>query len=57
MRTQKREDSIKHLKNSKEMFLRLLKIARNMDEKIWQSYIDKRDYEGLEMFILRNILK
>jgi len=57
MRTQKREDSIKHLKNSKEMFLRLLKIARNIDKKIWQSYIDKRDYEGLEMFILRNLME
>jgi len=54
MRTQKWEDSIKHLKNSKELFLSLLKIIRNIDKKKWQSYIDKRDYEGLEMFILRH---
>jgi len=57
MRTQKREDSIKHLKNSKETFLKLLKIVRNIDKKIWQSYIDKRDYEGLEMFILNTFIK
>lgn len=55
MRTQKWEDSVKHLKNSKELFLKLLKIARNIDEKRWQGYIDNHDYEGLEMFILNNL--
>ena len=57
MRTQKREESVKHLKNSKETFLKLLKVVRNIDKKTWQSYITKRDYEGLEMFILENLLK
>ncbi len=57
MRTQKREDSIKHLKNSREIFLRLLNVVRNIDEKKSQSYINKRDYEGLEMFILKNLME
>jgi len=55
MRTQKQEDSVRHLKTSREMFLRSLKIVRSIDEKRWQSYINKRNYEGLEMFILENI--
>jgi xylose isomerase len=57
MRTQMWENSVKHLKNCREMFLGLLKIVRNMDEKKRQNYINNRDYEGLEMFILENLLK
>ena len=57
MRTQKQDKSLVHLKNSRELFLRLLKVVRSIDEKVMQGYINKRDYEGLEFYILRNILK
>ena len=56
MRTQKKEKSLEHLKNSREIFLRLLEIVRSIDRKVMQGYIDKRDYEGLEIFILRGLM-
>jgi len=52
MRTQPRELSWKHLSNSRETFLRLLEISRSIDRKQWQQFIDERDYEGLDQFIL-----
>jgi xylose isomerase len=57
MRTQKQDQCLKHLQNSRELFLKLVDIARNIDEHKWQEYIDARDYEGLELFILNNLLK
>jgi len=56
MRTQKREKSLEHLKNSREIFLRLLKVVRTINRKKAQEYIGHRDYEGLELFILKNLL-
>lgn len=56
MRTQRKEKSLAHLKNSREIFLRLLEIVRTIDRKKMQGYISKRDYEGLEMFVLRNLM-
>lgn len=57
MRTQKKEKSLEHLKNSRELFLRLLKVVRSIDRKKMQGFINKRDYEGLELYILRSLLK
>ena len=37
MRTQKDDVATKHLSNSREMFLRLLEISRNIDDKIIDS--------------------
>ena len=56
MRTQKKEISCLHLKNSREMFLKLLHLVRTIDRKKWQEYIKVRDYEGLEIFILNNLM-
>ncbi len=56
MRTQSHELAWKHLANSKEIFERLVAIAAQIDRKEWQSYVDAQDYEGLEMFIVRNLL-
>lgn len=57
MRTQKHEVSHLHLKNSRDIFLKLLHLVRTIDRKKWQEYIKVRDYEGLEMFILDNLMK
>ena len=56
MRTQKKENSLEHLKNSREMFLKLLEVSRTINRKKWQEFINNRNYEGLEMFILRNLM-
>jgi xylose isomerase len=56
MRTQKDDSATMHLSNSKEMFLRLLEISRSVDDNFITSCSDKRDYEELEIYILRALL-
>jgi xylose isomerase len=56
MRTQKAENSHLHLKHSREIFLMLVELAHSIDRKAWQGYTDARDYEGLELFIVKNLL-
>ncbi len=56
MRTQPGDKSALHLKNSKETFLDLVALAHRIDRKEWSSYVAARDYEGLERFILRNLM-
>ena len=57
MRTQSFDLAWKHLANSKEIFERLVAIAAQIDRQEWQSFVQAQDYEGLEMFIVRNLLK
>lgn len=57
MRTQPFEIAQKHLANSKEIFERLVALSARIDREEWQSYRDRQDYDGLEMFILRNLLR
>ncbi len=56
MRTQPFEIATKHLANSKEVFERLVQVSATIDRKEWQQYVDALDYEGLEMFVLRNLM-
>ena len=56
MRTQKREDSFKHLANSLEVFHHLLEKVRTLDRREERQYIQARDYEGLDAFILRHLM-
>ena len=56
MRTQKKQVSMKHLSNSKEIFLRLLDISRSLDESKMQTMIDERDYEELDLYIMKSLL-
>ncbi len=53
MRTQKDEVATRHLANSREMFLRLLEISRSLDDDALRRMIAERDYEALEIHILR----
>lgn len=57
MRTQPHDIAMKHLANSKEVFERLVQVSATIDRQEWQSYVEAQDYEGLEMFILRNLLR
>lgn len=56
MRTQPADKSFLHLKHSKEIFLDLVELAHSIDRKAWKEYVDARDYEGLERFIVRNLM-
>lgn len=56
MRTQKDDVATKHLTNSREIFLRLLEISRSIDESYIQKCIEARDYEELDLFIMKSLL-
>ena len=56
MRTQKLEVSTKHLSNSRTVFLRLLEISRSIDENAMAKMIDERDYEGLDLYIIKHLI-
>lgn len=56
MRTTTFEDSLKHLANSKTMFLRLLDIVRAVDEKKVEELRAAKKYEELEMLILNMLM-
>lgn len=56
MRTQKKQVSMKHLSNSKEIFLRLLDISRGLDEAQMETLIEERDYEELDLYIMKSML-
>ena len=56
MRTQKLESATKHLRNSREIFLRLLEISRSLDDKKMDEWIQERDYEELESYIMRKLV-
>jgi hypothetical protein len=38
------------------MFLALVEVSRRIDRQEWRSFIEARDYEGLEQFILRALM-
>jgi xylose isomerase len=56
MRTQKDDVATKHLSTSKEIFLRLLDISRSLDDKFIEKCKETRNYEELEIYILRSLL-
>lgn len=56
MRTQPAEIAWKHLENSKVVFEALVELVRRIDPQEVQDYIDKRDYEALELFILKSLM-
>jgi xylose isomerase len=56
MRTTRPADQTKHLANSREMFLRLLDVVRDLDAEQIEEYRAERDYEGLEFHILGKLL-
>ncbi|MDA1193350.1 MAG: TIM barrel protein, partial [Candidatus Poribacteria bacterium] len=56
MRTQRRDSARQHLSNSREIFLHLVEKARTLDRDIERQYIEDRDYEGLELFVIRHLL-
>jgi len=56
MRTQKQGLATKHLSNSRTIFLRLLELSRSLPEKKVQAMIQDRDYEELDLMIIKHLL-
>ncbi|MFB3785162.1 MAG: sugar phosphate isomerase/epimerase family protein [bacterium] len=56
LRTQPDALATMHLKNSLEMFNLLLKISRSVDRKKLDAFRQKRDYEGMEMFLMKKLM-
>lgn len=56
MRTQPAEIADKHLGNSLQIFLGLVKVVRSLDRKRIQELIAARDYEELDWLILRSLM-
>lgn len=56
MRTQKLEFSTKHLSNSRTVFLRLLEISRSLDENAIAKMVSERDYEELDLYIIKHLI-
>lgn len=56
IRTQKGCPVTDHLKNSREIFLHLVAKYRSMDKALVQQFRDARDYEALELYIIRHLL-
>lgn len=56
MRTQKDGAACKHLINSRNIFLRLLEVSRNLDDKKIAQLQYERDYEELEAYIIGGLI-
>jgi xylose isomerase len=56
MRTQPHENAWRHLENSKEIFLQLVEVARRVDPQEVQALRDARDYEALELLIVKYLM-
>ncbi len=57
VRTQKIEDSYRHLENSLKIAKLLEAKVESFDKKYQQQCIDARDYEALEMYVMEHLMK
>jgi len=56
LRTQKQEVATKHLSNSRTIFLRLVELARSLDQAKVDRLIAERDYEELDLLIVNHLM-
>jgi len=56
MRTQKADVATKHLSNSREIFLKLVEKVRTWDAKLEKQLVAERDYEQLELEVMRHLM-
>lgn len=56
LRTQPKELSTKHLRNSRAIFLRLVELARSLDVAKVEELRAARDYEELDMLIVKHLI-
>ncbi len=56
IRTQPVEVATKHLRNSLQIFLRLVEVVRSLDHTKYKELISSRDYEELDWFIINTLM-
>lgn len=56
MRTQKGKCVTSHLTGSREIFLHLVDKVRSWDKKLEQQFVDARDYEALELAVMKHLM-
>jgi xylose isomerase len=56
MRTQRGLPVTEHLKNSRELFLHLVEKVRTLDNGLVGQYREARDYEALELYVLKHLM-
>jgi len=56
MRTQKPDVATKHLRNSREIFLALVKLVRSLDRNKVEKLKRERDYEELDILIINHLM-
>ncbi len=56
MRTQPFEVAWRHLENSREIFFQLVEVARKVDPQEVRELTDARDYEALELLIVKHLM-
>jgi xylose isomerase len=56
MRTQRSAPAVEHLQNSREMFLALVEKVRTLDQTLIQQYRDAREYEALDLYVLKHLM-
>ncbi len=56
MRTQKQDVATKHLSNSRTIFLKLVELARSLDQAKVDQLIAERDYEELDLLIVNHLM-
>jgi xylose isomerase len=56
LRTQSKETSTKHLRNSRAIFLRLVDLCRTLDVAKVEDLRAARDYEELDLMIVNHLL-
>jgi len=56
MRTQRQEDSCRHLVNSRNIFLRLLTLSRSLRDEDVAALVADQNYEALEMLVINHLL-
>lgn len=56
MRTSTPEQQLRHLDNSRAIFLHLVDKVRSWDESLEQRYVAQRDYEALERAVLEHLM-
>ena len=56
IRTQPADIAVKHLRNSIQLFLRMVELSRSLDRKAVDDLIAARDYEELDWLILNHLM-
>jgi xylose isomerase len=56
VRTQPSDLATKHLRNSLQVFLRLVELSRSLDRKVIEDMVARRDYEELDWLILNHLM-